>query len=127
MPGSAQINPLCERVENEVHALLLGDLVDHRRQLAVELALDLLRQLLDFLLRVFGEPLQIALLPFDVRLELRARRIAQHAAALIELLLVALQRLVLLLQLARLLFLNHLDLLGEPLCLQPIQRPPPAR
>ena len=57
-------------VENEVHALLLGDLVDHGRQLAVEFSLDLLRQLLDFLLRVFGEPLQIALLPFDVRLEL---------------------------------------------------------
>ena len=55
------------------------------------------------------------MLPFDVLLQLRPRRSAQHAAALLELLLVALQRLVLLLQLARLLFLHRLDLLGATL------------
>ena len=87
MPGSAQISPLCAALKTKCTCFCLATLSIDGRQLAVEVLLDLLRQLLHFLLRVLGEPLQIALLPFDVRLQLCPRRIAQHAAALIELLL----------------------------------------
>jgi len=81
MPGSAQMSPLCAALNTKVHLLLLGDPVDDRRQLPVELSLDLFGECRHVLLSVLREALDVALLTLDIRLELHAGLIAQHASA----------------------------------------------
>ena len=127
MPGSAQISPLCEALKTKCTPFCLATLSITGVSLRLNspsicsascwtscCASSVNRCKSRCWRSMFG-------------LELCPRLIAQHAAALIELLLVALQRLVLLLQLARLLFLHHLDLLGGHSCLQPTPPPRPAR
>jgi hypothetical protein len=46
--------------------------------------LHLLREVLQILLRILAGALDVALLALDLGLQLRARRVAQHAAALFE-------------------------------------------
>jgi hypothetical protein len=73
MPESAHTEAALGGVEHHVDLLLLGHLVEHRIQLSRELLLELLLQRLEVLLRVLGEALDVALLPLDLGLELRAR------------------------------------------------------
>src|SRR5207237_5901545 len=75
-------------VEDEVESFFVGELVDDRRQLLDELVLNFLLQLLDFGLRVLLETLHVDLLLLDILLELRARRVVEHAAAGLQLLLI---------------------------------------
>ena len=80
------------RVEHEVD--LLGHFVEGRQHQPLELRLQLLREPLQLLLRVLGRALNVTLLLFDF-VALRARSIVQHGRALLQLLLIALHRLVL--------------------------------
>ena len=93
--GSAHTRPLSAALKTMCTCFSLATRSTHRIQLALEVFLELLLQRLDVLLRVLGEPLDVALLPLDLRLQLRARRVVQHGAALLQLLLRRLQRLVL--------------------------------
>ncbi len=86
---------------------------NHRQHRAGELFLHLLRQVLDVLLRILAQTLQIALLLLDVRRELSARRLTEHAATGLELLLRRLERLLPVLQFTALLILKRLQLFGR--------------
>ena len=79
--------------------------------------LQLLLQGLHVLLRVFGEALDVALLAFDVRLQLGASRVAQDRPARVELLLSRLHLPVLVVELLDLLIVQGLDLVGGGLAL----------
>src|SRR5207253_1006231 len=75
-----------------------------------------------FLLGIVGEALDLGLLAVDVLCELRARRVAEHAAARVELLLRRLQRRVLRVQLGDLLIVERLHAGTEQLALRGLGR-----
>ena len=71
MLGSAQTRPLCAASNTKWTCFSLATLSMTGSSEPLELLLQLLRQRLQFLLRVFGEPLDVPLLSFDVGLQLR--------------------------------------------------------
>ena len=98
------------RAEEQTDRQLLDDGVDDRAQLLLELGLERLLQLLHLGVRVFLKAIDLDGETIDFLLRLRARRLVQHRAALLQLLLVALQRLGLVLELGGLLLRQRLHL-----------------
>src|SRR5205823_11168827 len=97
--------------EHDIQAFLFRDLVDDWYQLLLELPLQFVVQLLQLGLRVALRELDVPLQLVDVLVELRARRVAQHARARIPLRRQRLQLFVLVLQLRQLFRIHVLQLL----------------
>jgi hypothetical protein len=108
--GVGPHQPRVGSVEDVVEAALLADRLDDRSDSALELVLQLLLQFLDFLLRVLRGPLQVDLRTLHLLGQIAAGRFAHHGAALVELLLEALESLLPLVELGHLLGLKGLHL-----------------
>ena len=105
------------RAEEQADRQLLDHRVDDRPQLLLELGLERLLQLLHFGVRVFLKAIDFDGEAIDFLLRLRARRLVQYRAALLQLLLVALQRLGFVLELGGLLLRQRLHLAARDLAL----------
>src|SRR3954467_5524742 len=81
--------------EDGLELLLLGDRLDHREQLLLELALQIVLQLVHLRLRVLLRDLDLALETADVLVQRAARRLVEDGAALAQLRLQRLQLLLL--------------------------------
>ncbi len=122
-PGLRPHDPGVGLAEEDVQPLLGRDLLDDRRQLALELELQLLLQVLHLGLGVLLQALDFDLEPLGFLLRGRAGFLAEEAAA-VELLLGGLELLVLPGQLRQLLLAERVDLGGGRLALGRFRRDP---
>src|SRR5204862_1824754 len=78
-PRVSPHNSRVERAEQNVELPLLRDLLNDGTELLLELGLQLVLQLLHFLLRIVGESLNLGLLAVDVLFELRPSPFVEDA------------------------------------------------
>src|SRR5262252_1312254 len=105
--GSGPDHTGISRAEQDVDALFLGDEIENREQLLLKFVLQLLRELVDLLLRVLLEALALDVLALDFFRESLFRGVAQRAA--LKLVLIVRERLALGLRFGLLLLHQGLD------------------